>query len=357
MNVLNLVGARPQFIKAAMVGRALRDAGAGELLVHTGQHYDENMSRVFFSDMGIPEPACNLEVGSGSHAYQTGETMQRLERVCNERRPDLLVIYGDTNATLAGALVGAKLCLPTAHIEAGLRSFDRTMPEEVNRIVSDRLSTFLFCPTQTAVDNLAGEGITKRVSNVGDVMFDAVLHFRETAERESRVLETLSLRARAFVLVTIHRDFNTDDRARLARIIEGLAAAGETVVFPAHPRVRKRMESFDLLAPLVNRPDIKLIEPVGYLDMTRLAMAARVIVTDSGGVQKEAFFHRVPCVTVRPSTEWVETVSTGWNRLVDASGPAIADAIADARPGEEDAVSFFGDGDAAGKVVGILCPD
>jgi UDP-N-acetylglucosamine 2-epimerase len=354
MRILSVVSVRPQFIKASPVSRALAAAGVEDVLVHTGQHYDDNMSRIFFDEMEIPRPDINLEVGSGTHAWQTGETMQRLEAVCVERKPAVMLVYGDTNATMAAALVGAKLGIPVAHVEAGLRSFDRSMPEEINRLVADSLSALLFCPSETAVKNLAGEGIAKGVHNVGDVMYDVALHFGALARWKSRIMETLGVREKGFVLTTIDRDFNTDNRERLAGIVEGLLGCGETVVFPAHPRVRKQLSVFGLESRIHESSNLRIIEPVGYLDMIRLEMAARVIVTDSGGVQKEAFFHGVPCVTVRPNTEWIETVEWGWNRLVDAGAAAIREAIRKAERPKETAPELYGRGDAAQRIAQIL---
>ena len=355
MKVMSIVGARPQFIKAAMVNRALRQGSVDDILIHTGQHYDDNMSKLFFDEMEIPRPSHNLGVGSGSHAVQTGTGLMKLEPLCADIRPDFVLVFGDTNATLTGALVGAKIGIPVAHVEAGLRSGDRSMPEEINRIVADRLSDLLFCPTDTAVKNLAAEGMTSGVHNVGDVMYDAAVHFGQLAAERSAVLDSLSLSSGNFVLATIHRDFNTDDGGRLRAITDGLLRLGRTVVFPAHPRVRKRLAEEELLAALENSESVRITEPVGYLDMVALEKNAAVIVTDSGGVQKEAFFHGVPCVTIRPSTEWVETVEAGWNRLVDADADAIAGAVGAARPPEGSfSAKSYGSGSSAKLIAGIL---
>lgn len=354
-SVLSIVGARPQFVKAAMVSRAFERAGAMETLVHTGQHYDDNMSKIFFDEMGIRKPDHDLEIGSGGHAYQTAEGMIRLEPICIKLNPDVIVIYGDTNATLAGALVGAKLNIPVAHIEAGLRSFDRTMPEEINRIVADNISSYLFCPTEVSVDNLAKEGITDGVYNVGDVMYDATLHFGDIAGAKSSVLADLGLKENAYVLVTIHRDFNTDDCQRLSGIVEGLISSGEEIVLPAHPRLRKQMRLFDLESQLKTCDRAKLIDPIGYLDMLRLEKSAKTIMTDSGGIQKEAFFNGVPCLTVRPSTEWVETVEMGWNRLVEPVADEIVRALESSGRPEKGNIQPYGDGNASGRIVEIIC--
>jgi UDP-N-acetylglucosamine 2-epimerase len=292
-------------------------------------------------------------VGSGTHAFQTGETMRRLEPVCLDVKPDAVLIYGDTNATLAGALVAAKLRVPLAHVEAGLRSFDRTMPEEVNRVVADRLSRWLFCPTDTAVRNLAAEGMAEAAHNVGDVMYDAALFYGGLARERSRALERLALEPGGYVLATIHRDFNTDRPDRLRAIVEGLAGCGRPVVFPVHPRTRKQIEAHGLGA-VASAANLRLVEPVGYLDMVRLEAAAACIVTDSGGVQKEALFHGVPCVTVRPNTEWPETVAAGWNRLVEARAQDVAGAVRAAKPPPGPECRAFGDGQAAAKIARLL---
>ena len=317
LKVVSVVGARPQFIKAAAVSRVLRATpGVREVLVHTGQHYDDNMSRVFFEELEIPEPDYHLGVGSGTHGAQTGRMLEAIEQVLLEEKPDWVLVYGDTNSTLAGALAAVKLHIPVAHVEAGLRSFNRRMPEEINRVLTDHASDLLFAPTEAAVANLRREGIPEeRIHCVGDVMYDAALYYGMKAERESRILERLSLTRKGYILATVHRAENTDDHARLRAILQALSEAAQEVgvVFPVHPRTRKAMERYgltDLVRPLI------VIDPVGYLDMVMLEKNARLIVTDSGGVQKEAFFYRVPCVTLREETEWEELVELGWNRLV-----------------------------------------
>ncbi len=311
LKILAVVGARPQFVKAAMVSRAvLRHNERGgspavvEELVHTGQHYDHAMSQVFFDEMGIPPPSVNLAVGSGSHGQTTGRMLEGIEREIEARLPDWVLVYGDTNSTLAAALAAAKLHVPVAHVEAGLRSFNRRMPEEVNRVLTDHVAELLFCPTRAAVENLAREGIARGVHHVGDVMYDAALAFGEMARRRSRILEELGLTPKQYHLATVHRAENTDDRARLSGILEGLGElARETpVVLPLHPRTRKRIGESGLESVTGS---IRLIEPVPFLDMVRLEQEAKVILTDSGGVQKEAYFHGVPCVTLRDETEWV----------------------------------------------------
>ncbi len=316
MRVLTVVGTRPQFIKASPVSRALQNAGHEELLVHTGQHYDPEMSQVFFDELGIPEPDINLGVGSGSQAEQTAGMLCGLERTILEYKPDWFLIYGDTNSTIAGSLAAAKVHVPVAHVEAGLRSFNRRMPEEINRIVADVLSTLLFAPTETAFLNLQREGIAaERVKVVGDVMYDAAIQYGDKAEQHSRIVENLGLRPKEYILATVHRAENTDDPKRLSAIAMALCqvASDLPVVLPLHPRTRAALNRSALLGRVER--SIRLIDPVGYLDMVQLERSAALIATDSGGVQKEAFFYRVPCVTLRDETEWVELVELRWNRL------------------------------------------
>jgi UDP-GlcNAc3NAcA epimerase len=355
VKILTVVGARPQFVKAAMVSRAIvlhNERGQGlpivEDIVHTGQHYDPAMSQVFFDELGIPEPAVNLAVGSGSHAETTARMLEGIEREIVARRPDWVLLYGDTNSTLAGALAAAKLHVPVAHVEAGLRSFNRRMPEEINRVLTDHVSDLLFCPTKTAVENLTREGISRGVHHVGDVMYDAALTFGEIARRESNILEQLGLKAKGYYLATVHRAENTDDRGRLSGILEGLGELARQlpVVFPVHPRTRKCIQNQGLLA---DSDGIRMIEPVSFLDMIRLEQEAMVILTDSGGVQKEAYFHGVPCVTLRDETEWVETVEAGWNRIAGADGRTIAEASHASHRGRT--ITEYGDGRAACSIL------
>jgi UDP-GlcNAc3NAcA epimerase len=355
IKIVTIVGARPQFIKAAAVSRGMRNDFADrvtEILVHTGQHYDENMSKVFFEELDIPRPKYNLEISGGHHGAMTGRMLEAVERVLLEEKPDWVLIYGDTNSTLAGALAAAKLHIPVAHVEAGLRSFNMRMPEEINRIVADRLSTLLFCPTDTAVANLAKEGVSAGVENVGDVMFDVALFYRERARKQSTALASLGLAEGAFALATCHRAENTDDPTRLAEIVSALAeiSASLPVVLPIHPRTRKLLADSGLDKKLGN---VKVVDPVPFLDMVALEQTARVILTDSGGVQKEAFFYGVPCITMRDETEWVETVDLGWNRLVGASAIAIDKAFQDSMQGQLPALakSPYGDGNAARHIV------
>lgn len=318
MKIVTVVGARPQFIKAAAVSRAIAATpGAQEILLHTGQHYDNNMSDIFFEELGIPKPDHHLGVHGGGHGHMTGQMLIKIEEVLIKETPDWVLVYGDTNSTLAGALAASKLHIPIAHVEAGLRSFNRRMPEEVNRVLTDHISTLLFAPTDSAVKNLALEGVDPQaVRRVGDVMFDAVLYYGQVAEGASAILQKTGLQTGQYVLATIHRSENTDDPQRLRQIIQCLnhAAAHLDVVLPLHPRTRAAMERLGGDSRLSGR--IKVIDPVGYLDMVMLEKNARLVVTDSGGVQKEAYFHRVPCITLREETEWVELVECKWNTLV-----------------------------------------
>jgi len=321
MKIVTIVGAMPQFIKAASVSRAIRDHNdreknprITEVLVHTGQHYDHGMSQIFFDELDISEPDLNLVMGSGSHGWQTGQMLVRIEEVLLEEKPDYVLVYGDTNSTLAGALAAVKVNLPVAHVEAGLRSFNREMPEEHNRVIADHCSDLLFCPTQTAVDNLAREGIINGVHLVGDTMYDAALQFAARARKRSTILNDLELEPKAYLLTTIHRPYNTDITENLQNILSAFAEIGEVIVFPVHPRTQKKIVELEdrFQHDLTN---IKMIEPVGYLDMLALEENARLILTDSGGMQKEAYFFGVPCITLRPETEWIETVESGWNVL------------------------------------------
>jgi UDP-GlcNAc3NAcA epimerase len=361
VKIFTIVGARPQFIKAAAVSRAIAACNAAraddrieDVILHTGQHYDDNMSQVFFDQLAIPTPRYNLGIGSLSHGVQTGRMLQSIEPVLMQEQPQWVLVYGDTNSTLAGALAARKLNQRVAHVEAGLRSFNRRMPEEINRVLADRVADLLFCPTDTAVANLRAEGVERGIEQVGDVMYDASLFSREQARRSSSILERLQLAPRSFVLATVHRAENTDDPSRLAGICDGLARVAEKwrVVLALHPRTRRLLRESRSEARLGK---VEVIEPVPYLDMIRLEESARAICTDSGGVQKEAFFYRVPCVTLRDETEWVETVTAGWNTLVGADAQAIPQAVeaADRLPSEP-AVSFYGDGNAAGRIVEIL---
>ncbi len=345
MKVASIVGARPQFIKAAPLDRELRTLH-DHLLIHTGQHYDYAMSAVFFEELRIPEPDYNLGVGSASHGRQTGEMLIRIEETLSQEKPDCVLVYGDTNSTLAGALAAAKLHLPLAHVEAGLRSFNRRMPEEINRVLTDHVADLLFCPTETARHNLAREGITEGVFNLGDVMYDAVLHSSDIVDRKSRILSSLYLQPGSYLLVTIHRPGNTDDPQRLSNILAALGELKEKIIFPAHPRTSQAIAQMGHQLPST----VKLLEPVSYLEMLDLERNARLILTDSGGVQKEAYFFGVPCVTLREETEWVETTDAGWNLLVGASKPRIVRAVQEFRP-QGERPQIFGDGKASQKIA------
>ncbi len=351
MKIATILGARPQFIKAAPVSIAMREAGIEEYIIHTGQHYDFEMSQVFFDELGLPAPNVNLGIGSGSHGLQTGRMQEQIERVLISQDPEKVLVYGDTNSTLAGALAAVKLHLPLAHVEAGLRSYNRTMPEEHNRVLTDHCADFLFCPTETAVKNLASEGILAGVFQVGDTMYDAVLMFREIAARRARILAEFGLAAGKFALATIHRPYNTDDPQKLKTILAALSAHDETVIFPVHPRTRAKIEN---LSDGVIRGNLKLVPPSGYLEMLMLIENARVVITDSGGVQKEAFFLKTPCLTLRPETEWVETLAGGWNRLVDVTNENILFHLAQSGPLEPIQMSPFGEGDAARQIVSYI---
>ena len=335
-----MVGARPQFVKAATTSRAFAAAdGVSEILVHTGQHFDPGMSQIFFEELGLAKPRVNLGIHSGSHGEMTGRMLAALEQLIVEEQPDLVLVPGDTTSTLAGALAAAKLHVPVSHLEAGLRSYNRRMPEEINRVLTDHVSTLLLCPTTTAVDNLRREGIVRGVHDIGDVMYDAML-FAAAAARRSRVLDRLGIAERPFAVATVHRAESTEDGATLGEIIGFLRERAQDciVVLPVHPRLRQRIEEWKL-----DLSGIMTCDPVGYLDMHRLLQSAVAVFTDSGGLQKEAYFHRVPCVTLRSETEWVETVEAGWNRLW--KGPDYA-----ARR-ETDA---FGNGRAAAKAVALI---
>ena len=352
MHITTIVGARPQFIKAAPVSNALRK-NHSEVLVHTGQHYDENMSRLFFDELGIPAPDVNLEIGSGPHGEQTGRMLVGIEKILVEKKPDLVLVYGDTNSTLAGAIAAAKLHIPIGHVEAGLRSFNRRMPEEINRILTDKISNYLFCPTSTAVAHLQKEGITAGVHRTGDVMYDAALHFAGLAEKKESVLAKLGIEHKHYLLATCHRPQNTDDEQALTGIVEAFIESGETVVFPVHPRTSVFLKKFGLLERMIKTKNMMPIEPVGYLEMLQLEKFAKKILTDSGGVQKEAYFFKVPCITMRPETEWVETVEDGWNILTGSDKRKILQAITGFLPTHEQK-NHYGDGRASERIADIL---
>ena len=359
MKVISVVGARPQFVKATMVSRALAKLpNATEVLVHTGQHYDDNLSAIFFEQLEF-QPDINLGVGSASHGQQTARMLIGLEEIVLEQKPDFVLVYGDTNSTLAGALAAVKHHIPVAHVEAGLRSFNRRMPEEINRVLTDHASDVLFAPTQLAVSNLMREGIPQnRIHLVGDVMYDAILFYRERANQKSDVLDRLNLEPGQYILATVHRAENTDNSSRLRAIFDGLGQVAETtpVVLPLHPRTRAALRADAESSPVSAK--IRLIEPVGYLDMVMLGKSARLIATDSGGVQKEAYFNRVPCVTLREETEWTELVDLGWNCLITPSdSKTVADGITaflNSGCRRKTSEGLFGSGNAATVIAKYL---
>lgn len=349
MKIVSIVGARPQFIKAAAVSWVLRSRHR-EFLVHTGQHYDYSMSEIFFDGLDLPHPDVNLGVGSGAHGAQTGAMLKGIEEVLLAEHPDYVLIYGDTNSTVAGALAASKLSIPVAHVEAGLRSFNRRMPEEINRVVADHLSELLICPSDTAVRNLMAEGVTRNVHLVGDVMLD-VLNWakQQLGEKRREILEQLGLTRQRYLLATVHRSENTDDLERLAQILKAFNSLDEPVIFPVHPRTCKVIKE----AGYRIEPHVRLIDPVGYLDMVELAGAARLILTDSGGLQKEAYWLGVPCLTMRNETEWVETVESGWNRLVGFHSENIIQAVDSFVP-TGSRPPLYGDGCSAARCVELL---
>lgn len=354
LKVLTVVGARPQFVKAAMLSRALRAApGVHEVMVHTGQHFDANMSDVFFDELDMAPPAHHLGIGGGSHAENTGRMLEALERVILDEQPDWVVVFGDTDSTLAGAVAAIKRHFRIAHVEAGLRSRNRRMPEEINRVLTDHASTLLFAPTRAAVDNLRLEGLDgDRVELVGDIMYDAALYFGDKADRESKVLERVGVRSKEYALLTVHRPANTDDPEQLGHILTGLAASPRPVVWPLHPRTRGKIAQFGKQMP----PQVRVIDPVGYLDMVMLERHALLIATDSGGVQKEAYFHGVPCVTLREETEWVELVDCGANQLIGTDAGRLALALREPPrfPGAAAKTKLYGDGSSADRMVRAL---
>jgi len=379
MKIVTIVGARPQFIKAASVSRAIQafnEKGSltdrlsskkkiREIFVHTGQHYDDLLDRVFFEELELPKPDYHLGVGSGSHARQTGVMMERIETVLEREKPEIVVVYGDTNSTLAGALAAAKLNIPVAHVEAGLRSYKRTMPEEINRLLTDHLSALLFCPTAQAVRNLLKEGIkngkTRIVKKVGDVMYDSILYYSKLAGEKSTILKDLGLSHSLglftpnYYLATLHRAENTDDPRRLKSILRALSQIGKKipVVLPLHPRTRKMIKIYGLFP---RSKGIRLIEPVSYLNMLNLEKNARAILTDSGGVQKEAYWLKIPCFTLREETEWVETVRSGWNVLVGTDVKRVVEEVSclEERKRPPKRAEMFGDGRASEKIVKIF---
>lgn len=344
--IVTVVGARPQFVKAAVLSRKIAEKYStefSELIVHTGQHYDKNMSDVFFEEMKIPRPYLNLEVGSGSHGAMTGRMLEKIEQVLLDEKPDFLLTYGDTNSTIAGALAASKLHIPVVHVEAGLRSFNMQMPEEQNRILTDHISTLLFCPTDTAVNNLKNEGVVTGVHRTGDIMLDASLYYRQyLSEPDIEIPEN-------FILTTLHRAENTDDPDRLKSIVQALSESGRNIILPLHPRTIKMLEKFNLEFG----SNVMVTEPVSFFEMLYLENNCNMIVTDSGGVQKEAYFFKKPCITMRDQTEWVETVEAGWNKIVGADKVKILKAIENASK-RNTYPDLYGSGQSAQQMLDIL---
>lgn len=351
MKVASVVGVRPQFVKASVVSRELRKNNE-EILIHTGQHYDYEMNKVFFEQLNIPEPNYHLDIGSGSHGYQTGEMLKKIEEVLIKKMPDLVLTYGDTNSTLAGALAASKLHIKTAHVESGLRSFDRSMPEEINRILTDHCSDILFCPTKNAVENLKNEGITENVYLTGDVMVDSLLYNRDIAEKKSNILFELGLKSKQYLVATIHRASNTDSENNLKNIVDAFSELNETIVFPLHPRTKKFLKIYGLYDKL--KSSVILTEPLGFFEFIKLMNHAKMVLTDSGGIQKEAYVLQVPCITLRENTEWVETVEDKWNLLVGTNKERIVEMTKEFRPLIETHKNRFGTGDASKNLVSII---
>jgi UDP-GlcNAc3NAcA epimerase len=348
MKVITIIGARPQFIKAAVVSRAFKEhrPDVQEIIVHTGQHYDANMSDVFFDELDIPRPDYNLGIGGGTHGQNTGRMMEKLEGLMMDVQPDWVLVYGDTDSTLAGALAAAKLHIPVAHVEAGLRSFNRRMPEEINRVLTDHIADILFAPTETGRQNLLSEGIAESmVKLVGDVMYDATLFYKEKA-RKPKLPAELDIQGGDFVLCTIHRAENTDDPQRLKNIFQGLGDSGEHIILPMHPRTRAKVAEWGVAVP----GNVWVIDPVGYLEMVWLEANCRCVATDSGGVQKEAYFFEKPCITMRDETEWVELVEAGWNRLAGADAGKLQKALNEVSEAPH-FEQFYGEGDAGRRIV------
>jgi len=352
VKIVSIVGARPQFIKAVLVSRELRK-NHKEVLVHTGQHYDTELSKIFFDELGIPKPDYNLGVGSDTHARQTARMTISIEDTLVAEKPDLVLVYGDTNSTLAGALAAVKLHIPVAHVEAGPRMFDKNIPEEINRVLTDHVSGFLFAPTQTAVDNLKREGINEGVYLTGDVMLDSFLQFSEVAKRNSAILHELGLGKGEYLLATVHRARNTEIEENLKNIVEAFSGMDEKIVFPIHPRTVKYLKQYGLYGQLRDAPNVRLIAPVGYLDSIMLTQNAKRVLTDSGGLQKEAYFSKVPCITLDEATGWPETVEDGWNILVGADKHKIVEAVKHFEP-KGNQRDVFGDGKAAERIVDII---
>lgn len=358
MKIVTIIGARPQFIKAALISGNIRNnrdyrKRIKEVLVNTGQHYDYNMSKSFFNELDIPRPAYDLNVGSAPHVAQVAAMMLGIDGILKKEKPDAVLVYGDTNSTLAGALTAARSKIPVYHVEAGLRSYDKSMPEETNRVLTDHVSSILFCPTRQAVENLEKENIREGVYNVGDIMYELAIDMSKTASKRSGIMKRLGLKKKGYILATIHRESNTDIKSNLSSIAAALRRIDTDIVFPVHPRTKKMLKAFGLLKKLETGKRIKIIPPVGYLDMICLENNARKIITDSGGVQKEAFFFRVPCITLRENSEWTETLNNGWNRLVGTdAGKIVAAAQKKYALGPHPA--YYGNGSTSDKIINII---
>lgn len=352
--VITVIGARPQFIKASMISKQMKDVFE-EIIVHTGQHYDNNMSDIFFEQLEIPKPNYNLHIGSGSHGQQTGRMLEEIEKIILIEKPDYVLVYGDTNSTLAGALAASKLLIPVIHVEAGLRSFNKSMPEEQNRILTDHISTILFCPTEVAVNNLKNENITNNVYQVGDVMCDSVLFYSKLAMDKIKKLDIKPIyeerKVNNWYLTTIHRAENTFDDKNLIQILKVLNELDEMVIFPVHPRIKKMI---DKLQENNNYTNIYFIEPVDYLTMLYLTKNAKKVITDSGGLQKECYILDIPCITVRNQTEWVETLNKGYNVLAKPEYNDLKKKIANSKIIDNNKINYYGDGHCSEKIVEIL---
>ena len=348
MKIISVVGARPQFIKLAILSKELRE-NHNEIIIHTGQHYDDNMSRYFFEEMQIAKPDYNLNIGSGSHGKQTAEMLIGLEDIFLHQKPDVVITFGDTNTTLATGLAATKLNIPVAHVEAGLRSHNREMPEEINRILTDHISDYLFAPTLTAMENIKIENLYGKPFLVGDVMYDSLLYYGKIAEQKSRILKNLKLKQKEYILLTLHRPYNVDNIQKLQNIFSALKQTKRFIVLPVHPRSRKMIESTNIIIP----ENISIIEPLGYLDFIFLQKHSEKIITDSGGIQKEAYLNGIPCITIRPETEWIETVEAGWNVLVGDKKDQLIENCLHFKP-SHNRPRYFGDGDSSKKIISIL---
>ena len=349
MKIVSIIGARPQFIKCSPISKELRKDHE-EILIHTGQHYNYEMSKLFFDELGIPKPDYNLGVGSGPHGEQTGKMLIEIDKVLLKEKPDLVLVYGDTNSTLAGALVAVKLQITVGHIEAGLRSFDKSMPEEINRVLTDHCSDFLFTSTETGMKNLREEGLEKNAYLTGDVMYDALLHNIKIAEK-TKILEKIGVKSKDYYLATIHRPSNTDSVKNLSTILESFSEIGKKIIFPVHPRAMKFIKNNNL--DKIISKNIKMVKPVGYLDFIWLEKNTKKILTDSGGIQKEAYMLKIPCITLRENTEWIETVEDGWNVLVGNDKQKILDAVNNFEPAEKQN-NHYGNGNASKKIKKII---